>query len=85
MNAEVRTVGYCIAGLFGVILFMIGGSLIIWTLHILMWNYPSPDFGNNLPSDVAALYLVSTPLGLFLIGFSILLIIWSGVGFFNKS
>jgi hypothetical protein len=80
VNAQVRTSIYCILGLFGIVLFTIGGSLIIWVLHILMWYPASSDFINHLPSDIAGMYIVATPLGLFLVGFSILLIAWSGAG-----
>jgi predicted RNA-binding Zn-ribbon protein involved in translation (DUF1610 family) len=80
LSAVERTIGYSILGLFGVLLFMIGGSIVIWALHFLMWNPPSSDFINNLPSDIAWIYPIATPLGLFLIGFAILLLIWSGAG-----
>ena len=80
MSAVERTIGFILLGLSGVLFFMIGGSIVIWALHILMWNPPSPDFINNLPSDIAWIYPITTPLGLFLIGFGVLLIIWSGAG-----
>lgn len=85
LNAVVRTISYFILGLFGVLLFMIGGDLVIWALHILMWNSPSSDFINSLPSDIAWRFPIATPLGLFLIGFGILLIVWSGAGLYLNS
>jgi predicted Zn finger-like uncharacterized protein len=80
VNAEVRTLRYLIVGLFGVVLFMIGGSQVIWASWFLMWNSPTSDFPNHLPSDIAARYFIATPLGLFLIGLGLLLIVWSGAG-----
>ena len=80
MNAVVRTISFLFLGLLGVVVFMVGGSLVTWALHILMWNPPSSDFINNLPYDIAGFYIIATPLGLFLIGFGILLIVWSGAG-----
>ncbi len=85
MNAVVRTISYFILGLFGVLLFMIGGGIVIWVLHILMWNPPSSDFINSLPSDIAWRFPIATPLGLFLIGFGILLIVWSRAGLYFNS
>jgi ribosomal protein S27E len=80
VNGVRRILGYLLLGLFGVVLFVFGGSLVIWALHILMWNAPSENFIDHLPSDTAALYLIATPLGLFLIGFGLLLIVWGGAG-----
>jgi len=81
VEARARTIGCFILGLFGVILFMTGGSLVIWALHYLMWNSPPvSDFLWRLPDDVAAILPIATPLGLFLIGLGVLLIVWSGAG-----
>jgi ribosomal protein S27E len=80
VNTATRSIGYLIVGLFGVLLFVFGGSLVIWALHYMVWYPPSSEFLNNLPYDIAGLFIIATPLGLFLIGFGILLIVWSGAG-----
>jgi predicted Zn finger-like uncharacterized protein len=74
-----NTIRYMILGLTGVISLMIGGGLLIWAFHYLLWNPPG-NFLWHLPDEIALVYPIVTPLGLFLRGFGLLLIVVSGVG-----
>ena len=61
-------------GILGVAILAIGGSLILFNLHWIIWN----SLGSlNPPSSIAWLVNSSPLLGFLLLGIGIMIIIWS--------
>jgi hypothetical protein len=61
-------------GILGVVILAIGGSLILFNLHWIIWNSPG---SLNPPSPIAWLVYSSPLLGFFLLGVGAMMIIWS--------
>ena len=63
-----------ILGLLGSIIFAIGGTLVLFSLHWIIWNAPGTL---NPPSPIEWLVHNASPLGFFLFGIGSMMILWS--------